>query len=256
MTAGQAGLLRRVGRMRARLALLAALTAALTVGCGSDNDQSPAIDPLDLSACTAYYGLTFEDGPNTTYTPQVKDALDSLGVNATFFMVGREVTAEPRLAKSVVEAGNWVGNDTYTHPRLTELSAAQVRDELSRTNRTIQDATGVRPQFVRPPYGEFNDQTLRVFKELNLENTLWTVDPEDLKDRPVSEIVADAVKVQDSGIVLLHDTNARTVAAVPRIVHRLGQKGLCPGKLAVSPKPVEALPALPGHFFSVVAVKP
>jgi endo-1,4-beta-xylanase len=242
--------------MRAWLALLGALSAALTVGCGSDNDQSPAIDPLDLSACSAYYGLTFDDGPNTTYTPQVKDALNSLGVNATFFMTGQNVTAEPELAKSVVDAGNWVGNHAYTHPHLPELSAAQVRDELTRSNRAIQDATGVRPQLVRPPYGEYNDETLRVFKALNLDNTLWTVDPKDWQDRPVSELVADAVKVQDGGIILLHDRLARTVSALPQIVHQLGRKGLCPGKLAVSPKPVEALPALPGHFFSVVAVKP
>ena len=66
----------------------------------------------------------------------------------------------------------------------------------------------------------------------------------------------DAVEVQDRGIILLHDTFARTVAALPEIVHQLKQKGLCPGKLAVAPEPVEALPAEPGLFFSVVAVKP
>jgi endo-1,4-beta-xylanase len=242
--------------MRAWLALLVALMAALTVGCGGDNDQSPAVERVDLSACSGYYGLTFDDGPNTTYTPQVKDALDSLGVKATFFMTGQNVTAEPELAKEVVDAGNWVGNHAYTHPHLPELSAAQVRDQLSRSNRAIQDATGARPEFVRPPYGEFNDQTLRVFKELNLENTLWTIDPKDWQDKPVSAIVAEALKVQARGIILLHDRNPRAVAATPQIVHQLAQKGLCPGKLAVAPKPVEASPALPGHFFSVVAVKP
>ena len=242
--------------MRARLALLAALTAALAVGCGSDDKQSPPVHRFDFSACSGYYALTFDDGPNTTYTPQVKDDLDSLGVKATFFMEGWRVNAEPQVAKSMVEAGNSVGNHSYNHPHLPELSAAQVRDQLSRTNRAIQDATGVRPEFVRPPYGEFNDQTLRVFRELNLENTLWTVDPKDWQDKPVSEIIADAVKVQDRGIILLHDRLPRTVAAVPQIVNQLEQKGLCPGKLAVAPKPVEALPALPGHFSSVVAVKP
>jgi endo-1,4-beta-xylanase len=236
--------------------MLAALSATLTAGCGGDNKQPPAVHRVDFSKCSGYYGLTFDDGPNTTYTPKIKDALDSLGVNATFFMTGEKTNAEPQLAKSLVEAGNWVGNHTYAHPHLTELSAAQVRDELSRTNRAIQDATGIRPRFVRPGFGEYNDQTLRVFRELNLESTLWTVDPKDWQDRPVSEIVADAVKVQDGGIILLHDTNDRSLAGLPQIVNRLEQKGLCPGKLAVAPKPVEALPALPGHFFSVVAVKP
>jgi endo-1,4-beta-xylanase len=236
--------------------MLAALSATLTAGCGEDNKQSPAVDPVDFNACSGYYALTIDDGPNTTYTPQVKDALDSLGVKATFFMTGRNVTAEPKLAKSVVDAGNWVGNHTYTHPHLPELSAAEVRDQVTRSNRAIEDATGVRPRFIRPPYGEFNDETLRVFRELNLENTLWTVDPKDWQDKPVSEVVADAVKVRNRGIILMHDTNARTPAALPQIVKQLEQKGLCPGKLAVAPKPVEASPALPGHFFSVVAVKP
>jgi Polysaccharide deacetylase len=207
-------------------------------------------------ACTGYYGLTFDDGPDAVYTPQVRDALASLGVRATFFMAGQNVDAAPQLAKSVVDAGHWVGNHSYTHPDLTTLSATQVRDQLSRTNTAIRNATGVVPQFVRPPYGAFNDQTLGVFREFNLENAFWTVDTNDWQLPSVATLVAEAVKVKDRGIILMHDAYPNTVSALPQIVNQLKQKGLCPGKLAVSPTPVEAFPAWPGVFFSVVAVKP
>jgi len=197
--------------------------------------------------------LTFDDGPDPTYTPKVEAELKSLGVHATFFLLGRNVTSHPSLAKELVDAGNWVGNHSYTHADLTTLSAAQVRDELMRANRAIEDATGIRPQFVRPPFSRWNDRTLSVFKELHLENVLWEISPADYETgRSVREIVAASVLVQNGGIIVLHDNNARTLEALPQIVDGLEKKGLCPGKLLTVR---EKIPSDVGYF-SVKAVKP
>jgi peptidoglycan/xylan/chitin deacetylase (PgdA/CDA1 family) len=224
-------------------------TASKTVAYTVQSAPSPG-------DCTGYYALTFDDGPNATYTPQVKAALDSLGVKATFFLVGQEVDARPDLVRLVANAGHWVGNHSYTHADLTTLSSTQASSEMSRTNDAILSATGIRPQFARPPYGEFNDQTLSVFRGLGLENAFWTIDTNDWAGPSVSAIVNEAVKVQPGGIILMHDANPNTVTAVPQIVNQLKQRGMCAGKLAVSPTPVEAVPAWPGVFFSVVAVRP
>ena len=212
--------------------------------------------PPRLSGCSSYYALTFDDGPNPVYTPKVKAALDSLGVRATFFLIGEEVDADPALARSLVDGGNWVGNHSYTHPYLTELGRAEVKDQLERTSRAIWAATGVSPEFARPPDGEFNDETLSVFDELGLRNTIWTIDTNDWRGNSVARMVSEAVKVKPGGIILMHDAYPTTVTAVPQIVNQLRQKGMCPGKLTPSPTPIEAAPAWPGVFFSVMAVKP
>lgn len=228
---------------------------------GAGNTASATVSYSVQSAppqdsCAGYYALTFDDGPNTVYTPQVLAALDALGVKATFFLVGQEVNASPDLARREVTSGHWVGNHSYTHPDLTTLSAAQVTDQISRTNAAIKAATGIVPQFARPPYGEFNNQTLSVFTGFGLANTIWTIDTNDWQGLSVNRIVTEAVKVQPGGIILMHDAYPNTVTAVPQIVTQLKQKGMCPGKLAVSPTPVEAAPAWPGVFFSVVAARP
>lgn len=213
-----------------------------------------AAPPQDT--CTGYYGLTFDDGPNTVYTPQVLSALASVGARATFFLVGQEVNAAPDLARRELAANHWLANHTYTHPDLTTLGATQVTSQITRTNDAIKAATGVVPAFVRPPYGEFTTQTLSVFQAYGLANTIWTIDTNDWQGRSVAQIVSEALKVKPGGIILMHDAYPNTVTAVPQIVTGLKQKGMCPGKLAVSPTPVEAAPAWPGVFFSVVAVKP
>jgi peptidoglycan/xylan/chitin deacetylase (PgdA/CDA1 family) len=225
-------------------------TQTMTVSYSIEATPSPGACP------GGYYGLTFDDGPNTVYTRPLLTTLDSLGVKATFFLVGQEVDAAPELARLEVSAGHAVGNHTFTHPDLTQLSSAQVSDQISRTNDAIRRATGIAPQFVRPPYGEFNTQTVSVFKSFGLENTIWTIDTNDWQGLSVSRIVSEAVKVQPGGIILMHDAYPNTVTAVPQIVNQLKQKGMCPGRLALSPTPVEAVPAWPGLFFSVVAVRP
>lgn len=209
--------------------------------------------------CTGYYGLTFDDGPNPTYTPQVLAELKAAGAHATFFLIGENVAAAPTLVQQEVADNHTIGNHTYTHPDLTTLSASQVNTQLTRTQQAIQAAAGVTPTFVRPPYGEFNSSTLSVFTSpsLGLANTIWTNDTNDWDGKSVDEIIAAAVAVKNGGIILMHDAYPNTVTALPRIISQLKAKGMCPGKLqSIFPATVEATPAWDGVFYSVVAVKP
>ena len=163
--------------------------------------------------------------------------------------------------RDVAGGGHWVANHSYTHADLTTLNTTQLTSEISRTTDAIRNALASPLQsqfvpFVRPPYGAFNNTTLSVFNALGLNNTIWTIDTNDWQGRSVSALVAEAVKVRPGGIILMHDAYPNTATAVPQIVNQLKHSGMCPGKLAVSASPIEALPAWPGVFYSVVAVKP
>ncbi len=97
--------------------------------------------------------LTFDDGPNPSATPMLLDLLDRHKVRASFFLMGEHVRAFPALAKEIATRGHVIGNHTDTHPKLTFLSPARIQRELSRCDEAIEVATGLKPRWMRPPFG-------------------------------------------------------------------------------------------------------
>jgi peptidoglycan/xylan/chitin deacetylase (PgdA/CDA1 family) len=177
--------------------------------------------------------LTFDDGPVRGNTGRVLDALANHGVEATFFVVGRQARWYPRLVRREYREGHSVQNHTYTHPDLTTLSNTGIKRELRRTNRAIRAAGVPRPYRFRPPYGATNTRVKRVGASLGLTQTLWSVDPRDWADPSPSVICRRVVGNAGPGsIVLLHDgTGANTDEALPCIIRRLEAKGYGFGKL-------------------------
>ena len=105
--------------------------------------------------------LTFDDGPDPAHTPALLDALDALGVKATFFLVGAGVDANPALCRRIVDAGHEIGNHTYSHRYLPLSRSRSVARELLATDRAIADVAGVVPALARPPYGGRTPWTVR-----------------------------------------------------------------------------------------------
>lgn len=169
--------------------------------------------------------LTFDDGPGK-YTGKVLDMLAAHNARATFFMIGQSITPEfrPYLARMVAE-GHEIGNHTWSHPQLTTLPAAELRDELARTNRVIKAYTGVEPHTMRPPYGLTDKRVAQESKRQGLAQIVWTVDTEDWKDRDTALVVKRAQGAKPGAIVLLHETAATTVAGVPKILEYFDRKG-------------------------------
>lgn len=96
--------------------------------------------------------FTFDDGPNPLYTPQILEIFRAAGGHATFFMIGSQIEQSPETVRLVREQGHEIGNHTYTHPNLTELSEDEREQELLRTHRLIETLIGDAPQTCRPPY--------------------------------------------------------------------------------------------------------
>jgi peptidoglycan/xylan/chitin deacetylase (PgdA/CDA1 family) len=172
--------------------------------------------------------LTFDDGPSP-YTPQVLRILGRMHVPATFFVIGRSASTYPHFVAAEVAAGEQIGNHTETHPPLGQLSAGEQAAQLEQASAAIKRAGGPSPVLMRPPYGSLDATTLDVLKAQRMLMVLWSVDTSDYARPGVSRIIYTAVSgAQPGSIILMHDgggDRSETVAALPRIITRLRQRG-------------------------------
>jgi peptidoglycan-N-acetylglucosamine deacetylase len=205
-------------------------------------DPSPDLAVGGVGTHGNKVALTFDDGPDPRTTPLILDTLRNRGVDATFFVVGRRVVENPGLLRRIVAEGHAVGNHTYDHADLSELSAGQMRGELLRTQEAVDDALGYhRPMaLMRPPYGNpyiDGSDALPAFRgvarEQGLFPVIWTVDPGDylLGDDPEAIVRAvaraDEVerKVEGDEVVLLHDNQTQTAEALPGVIDHYQKSG-------------------------------
>ena len=176
-----------------------------------------------------YVALTFDDGPSQ-YTPRVLRLLRRAHARATFFVIGSRAAARPDLVRSESLLGA-VGNHTWTHPRLASLARRDVVRQLLRTQAAIVRATGgVRPALFRPPYGVGTPAETAAVHALRLVDVRWSVDSLDSRPRANAGAVARNVVagLRPGAIVLLHEIYPWTVAALPRILRALRERGLTP----------------------------
>jgi peptidoglycan/xylan/chitin deacetylase (PgdA/CDA1 family) len=166
--------------------------------------------------------LTFDDGPGPG-TATILDTLKQYNAHATFMVVGSRVAPNASLLKREVAEGHDIGNHTWDHADLTNLSAAQVASEIDSTAQVVANVVGKRPYFVRPPYGSYNKT---VEAEINLPLILWNVDPNDWKDRNADIVHQRIMAAAKPGAILLsHDIYTTTAAAYQRIIPELTQQG-------------------------------
>jgi peptidoglycan/xylan/chitin deacetylase (PgdA/CDA1 family) len=193
---------------------------------------APGTPPKRLSynSCNVdgpYIAITFDDGPHAELTPKLLDMLKARGVKATFFMVGQCVIQYPQIVKRMVAEGHEVANHSWSHPALTKLGADGVRKQLVNTSDAIENASGVRPTVMRPPYGATNAAlNKKINDDYGMKVVLWSVDPLDWKYRNASRVSSEIIKAtQPGGIILAHDIHPTTVAAMPATIDALLAKG-------------------------------
>ena len=191
--------------------------------------------------------ITFDDGPDPQWTPKILDILKEKGVKATFFLIGVEADKNPSLTKRIYAEGHEIGNHTFTHPDISNVSKRYFEVELNLTERLLEGELGVKPVLFRPPYSvdqepDTADQVrpLELAQQLGYITVGDKVDPNDWRDnprRPADEIVADVLKslppcdpgnLTCGNIVLLHDGGGdreETLKALPQIIDGLQQRG-------------------------------
>ena len=167
--------------------------------------------------------LTFDDGPHKDCTPQLLDGLKKRGVRATFVLMGQNIEGNEDLVKRMKEEGHLVGNHSYSHVQLTKAGSAAVCQAVDRTSRMIEDITGERPQYMRPPFGDWNEE---LECEVGMTTVLWSVDSLDWKLRNKNKIVKRVLKdVEDGDIILMHDIFPTSVDAALELVDTLTKRG-------------------------------
>lgn len=216
--------------LRTLLAVVLLLVAPLLSTNAAGAAPAPGAGAGAL-ACNGYVALTYDDGPNAQFTRPLLNALRSAGARATFFDLGSRVQQQPQLARETAQAGMWVGNHSWSHPYLTNLSAAAVAKELGDTQNAIRNATGLTPTLFRPPYGATNSTVQTEARRLGLTQVIWSVDTQDYNGASTDAIVRAATGANAGGIVLMHASYQNTVNAVPRIIQGLAAKNLCPGRI-------------------------
>lgn len=175
-----------------------------------------------------YAAMTFDDGPHPSQTPRLLDMLARWNLKATFFMVGKNAAAYPRIVQRIAAEGHEVANHSWSHPSLAKLPDAAVRSELRRTHDAIFNACGVAPLCYRPPYGAITAaQKSWIAHEFGYPTIIWSVDPNDWKDRN-SSIISSRIRAgaRAGSIILAHDIHATTVSAMPSTLPALEQRGL------------------------------
>lgn len=172
---------------------------------------------------TRQIALTFDDGPNPTYTPQVLAQLEKYGILATFFCIGKHVANHPHLVQEVHRRGHIVGNHSFTHASTIDFHGrAKWVTEIQQTDDAIEQTLGKRPRFFRPPYGVTTPHLARAIKETGHTVIGWKVRPYDTLNRSSEYIVRTILKKTKPGdIILLHDTHDRIVPILEQLLPEL-----------------------------------
>jgi len=139
--------------------------------------------------------LTFDDGPNPRWTPQLLDVLGRHGVKATFFLIGQYAAQQPELVRRIHAAGHLIGNHTWTHPDLALTGKEQTREELARTSGELESILGASVKYFRPPFGSRRPATLRIARELGLRPVMWNAMTYDWNTNSAELIAARAEKL-------------------------------------------------------------
>jgi peptidoglycan-N-acetylglucosamine deacetylase len=180
--------------------------------------------------------LTFDDGPDPTYTPQILDILDKNHVKGSFFIIGENALKHPELVKRMYKEGHEIGNHTFTHPEVASITPFQTKMELNANQRLFQEITGHSMTLFRPPFVANAEPNTRNELEpiLRAQDMGYTmvgelIDSDDWQRLSSERLVKLVLKqLPEGNIILMHDAGgdrSNTVKALPIIIKELKQRG-------------------------------
>ena len=181
--------------------------------------------------------LTFDCGYENGYTPAILDALEKHNVKAAFFVVGNYLETSPDLVKRMVEEGHIVGNHTYHHPDMSQISdPAAFQEEITSLEKKYQEITGLEMQkFYRPPHGKYSESNLKMAQELGYQTVFWSlayvdwyVDQQPTQEEAYAKLLP---RIHPGAVVLLHSTSKTNAEILDDLLTKWEQEGYTFGTL-------------------------
>ena len=176
--------------------------------------------------------LTFDDGPDTEYTPQILDLLGQFGVKATFFLKGANISGQEWVVTRIVREGHLVANHSYSHPDFRKLNAEQIVAEVQKTEELVEKITGRETALLRPPYGEMTAEGLDRLVAAGYTMINWSVDSKDWRPDQAEQILTNILsQVKPGSIILMHSAGGGdqdltpTVEVLPHLITKLQALG-------------------------------
>lgn len=209
----------------------------------SVNGQLPSIDEEGFKDLLHKYGaiftgdtsqkelyLTFDNGYENGNTSRILDVLKEKQVPAIFFVTGHYIKSQPELLKRMVQEGHLIGNHSWDHPDMSQISADRIREELTKVKTGVSEVTGQQEmKYLRTPRGIFNEQTLDVSKQLGYTNVFWSVAyvDWDVKVQRGAKYAYDKVTKQlhPGAVILLHSISKDNTEALGSIIDEARRQG-------------------------------
>jgi len=170
--------------------------------------------------------ISFDAAWGNEYTNCILDTLDKYNVKSTFFLVGFWVDKYPEDVKEIAKRGHDVGNHSTTHPNMPQLSQEKILEEINTTGEKIEELTGKKPILFRPPFGDYNDNLIRICRENGYYAIQWDVDSLDWKELGVQPVVDRVTRNVRNGSIVLFHNNAKYISEyLPLVIERLQEDG-------------------------------
>jgi len=172
--------------------------------------------------------LTFDISWGNQTPMPVIEILKENHIKCTFFLSGPWVKQYPDIAKQIQKNGHEIGSHGYRHINLSTLSKAEIKEEVMKAHKNIQEITGIQPKLIRTPNGDYNDNVIEAIHEVNYEAIQWGTDSLDWMNPGVNTIIERVTKKAHPGdIILMHasDTCKQTAEALPVIIKNLKEQG-------------------------------
>mgnify|MGYP000877083218 CR=1 FL=1 len=176
--------------------------------------------------------LTFDDGPDSVYTPQILDILRDNNVKGTFFLIGNRAKLFPEVVQRMVKEGHIVGNHSMTHPNIIKLNKTQTAKEIKECEDVLRSLTGYRTALFRSPYGSLNSEKVQEIAQLKVKIIAWNVDSLDWKSLTAEQVKDNILEnVREGSVILQHASGSKeenltgSVAALKDIIKVLKKEG-------------------------------
>ncbi|MEW9050953.1 MAG: delta-lactam-biosynthetic de-N-acetylase [Neobacillus sp.] len=182
----------------------------------------------DPNSKTLY--LTFDNGYEQGYTGKVLDVLKKEKVPATFFVTGHYLLSQPELTKRMVDEGHIIGNHSWHHPDLTQVSDERVREELRKVKEKTKELTGQKEmKYLRPPRGVFSERTMQLAKEEGYTHVFWSLAFVDwnINNQKGWQYSYDNImkQIHPGCVMLLHTVSKDNADALEKVIQDLKKKG-------------------------------